>query len=287
MSLRVETFFDEPTFTATHLLADTASGRCAIVDPVLDYDPAAGRISHGAADRLISRVRELGLTLEWILETHIHADHLTALAYLKSALGGRSAVGAAVTTVQKTFAALFGAEPGFTADGRQFDQLLDDGESVALGELSVTALRTPGHTPACTTFLVDGSAFVGDTIFMPDFGTARCDFPGGDAATLYRSIRRILGLPEATRLYLCHDYKVSGRDRFAWETTVAEERRGNIHVRDGIDEAAFVALRRERDAGLPLPRLILPSVQVNMRAGQLPPADANGTHYLKIPLNRL
>lgn len=285
--LSVTTFFDEATFTATHVAEDTETGRCAIIDPVLDYDPASGRTAHRSADKVIAHVRDRGLTVEWVLETHVHADHLTAAPYLKTELGGHSAIGERVTVVQKTFAGLFHAEESFIPDGRQFDRLFADGESFQVGGLPARVLHTPGHTPACVTYVIGDAAFVGDTLFMPDYGTARCDFPGGDAQALYRSVRRILALPPETRMFLCHDYKAPGRSVFQWETTVAAQRRDNLHVRDGIGEEAFVAMRRIRDAGLAMPALILPSVQVNMRAGDLPPPEANGVRYLKIPLNVL
>ena len=291
--LLVESFFDEATSTFSHLVLDRSTGQCALVDSVLDYDPKSGRTRTTGAERLVARVRELGAQVQWLLETHVHADHLSAAPWLQAQLGGRIAIGAQITTVQKTFGALFHAEPGFARDGSQFDHLFQDGETFAIGSLNATALHTPGHTPACMTYLVDDSdhggeraAFVGDTLFMPDYGTARCDFPGGDAATLFRSVRRVLALPEDTRLYLCHDYRPGGRP-LAHVSTVAEQRAGNVHVHDGIAEADFVAMRRARDATLDMPVLILPSVQVNMRAGHLPPAEANGVSYLKIPLNAL
>jgi glyoxylase-like metal-dependent hydrolase (beta-lactamase superfamily II) len=225
--------------------------------------------------------------VEWILETHAHADHLSAASYLKQKLGAKVAIGAAIGRVQKTFAGLFNFEAGFAPDGHQFDRLLAEGDTFRIGALEGRAMHTPGHTPACLTYAIGDAAFVGDTMFMPDYGTARADFPGGDAATLYRSIRRILDLPPATRLFLCHDYKAPGRDRFVWETTVAEQRRANIHVHDGVGEAEFVAMRTKRDAALAVPHLLLPSIQVNVRAGEMPPAEANGTAYIKIPINRL
>jgi glyoxylase-like metal-dependent hydrolase (beta-lactamase superfamily II) len=287
MSPVVTTFFHEPTFTATHVVREPAGPAAAIVDPVLDYDAAAGRTSTKSADALVAFVQERGLAVTWILETHAHADHLSAAAYLRDKLGAKVAIGAEIGRVQKTFAGLFHFEPGFKTDGSQFDRLFKDGDTFRIGALEARVLHTPGHTPACVTYLVGDAAFVGDTIFMPDYGTARADFPGGDAATLYRSIRRVLDLPPETRLFLCHDYKAPGRERFRWETTVAAERAGNIHVRDGITEAEFVAMRTRRDAGLAVPNLLFPSVQVNIRAGKLPPPEANGTAYLKIPLNRI
>ncbi|MGE5517849.1 MAG: MBL fold metallo-hydrolase [Bacteroidota bacterium] len=283
----VTTFFDEATFTATHVVEDPDTRRCAVVDPVLDYDPASGRTSTRSADRVIAHVRERGLSVDAILETHVHADHLTAAPYLKAQVGGHTVIGDNVTVVQQTFAKLFNAESGFATDGRQFDQLVRDGETFSLGRLTVSVLHTPGHTPACVTYVIGDAAFVGDTLFMPDFGTARCDFPGGDATTLYRSIRRILDLPGETRVFLCHDYRAPGRTDFRWETTVADQRRANVHIHDGVTEADFTAMRTGRDATLAMPALILPSVQINMRAGALPPPEENGISYLKIPLNAL
>ncbi len=283
----VTTFFDEATFTATHVVRDPTGSAVAIVDPVLDFDPASGRTSTRSADALIAYVQERGLKAEWILETHAHADHLSAAGHLRRALGAKVAIGAEIGRVQQTFARLFNFEPGFATNGSQFDRLFNDGDAFRIGALEARVMHTPGHTPACVTYVIGDAAFVGDTLFMPDYGTARADFPGGDAATLYRSIQRILHLPPETRLFLCHDYKAPKRERYAWETTVAAERRNNIHVRDGISEDAFVVIRRQRDAALAAPRLLFPSVQVNVRAGALPPPEANGTAYLKIPLNRL
>lgn len=283
----VEAFFDEPTFTVTYVVSDPKTGTCAIVDSVLDYDPNSGRTSTASAERVVDYVRRNNLSVEWILETHVHADHLSAAPYLKEALGGRTAIGFNVTAVQKTFASLFNAEPTFAADGSQFDHLFQDGETFSIGSMEATAIYVPGHTPACMFYLIGDAGFVGDTLFMPDYGTARCDFPGGDARQLYQSIQRIFALPDATRLFMCHDYKAPDRDEFQWETTVGEQRRSNIHVHDDIAEDTFVAMRTSRDATLDMPRLILPSVQVNMRAGELPPPEDNGTRYLKIPLNVL
>ena len=281
----VTAFFDEPTFTYSYVVSDPESGRAAIIDSVHDYDPASSRTSTGSADEIIAHVTAKGLKIDWILETHVHADHLSAAPYLKEKLGGRTAIGFNVTAVQDTFGKLFNVEPDFSAGGDQFDRLFQDGERFSIGGLQVTALHTPGHTPACMTYVIGDAAFVGDTLFMPDFGTARCDFPGGDARVLYQSIRKIFALPDDTRLFMCHDYKAPGRDYFAYETTVGAEKRDNIHVHDGISEDAFVAMRTERDAQLDMPRLILPSVQVNMRAGELPPAEDNGVRYLKIPID--
>ncbi|MCB1914677.1 MAG: MBL fold metallo-hydrolase [Rhodocyclaceae bacterium] len=288
--LQIEGFYDQTTGTVSYLALDRANGRCALVDPVLDFDHRSGRTATTGVDRLIARVAELGAQVEWILETHAHADHLSAAPYLRGKLGGRIAIGAQITAVQRVFAELFHAGPDFATDGSQFDHLFADGETFSIGSLRCRAIHTPGHTPACMSYLVDHdetlSAFVGDTLFMPDYGTARCDFPGGDARSLYRSIRRLLALPPETRLCLCHDYRPDGRPA-AWLTTVAEQRRDNVHVHDDVGEDDFVAMRTARDAGLDMPTLMLPSIQVNMRAGQLPPAEANGTRYLKIPLDRL
>jgi len=285
-SPEITALFDEATNTVSYIVADPATKTAAVVDSVLDFDPKSGRTSTASADRLIATVREKGLTVAWLLETHMHADHLTAAPYLKEKLGGRIAIGARIGEVQKTFGAVFNAEPGFAVDGRQFDHLFADGERFRIGMLEARALHTPGHTPACMTYVMGDAAFIGDTLFMPDYGTARADFIGGDARALYRSIRRILDLPGETRLFTGHDYAPGGR-AFAWESTVAEQRAANIHVHDGVDEDAFVAMRTARDATLDFPRLILPSVQVNMRAGHMPPAEDNGVRYLKIPIDRL
>ncbi len=284
---QVKSFFDEATYTATHVVIDPASKHAAIVDSVLDYDPKSGRTSADSASALIAFVEAEGLTIDWLLETHVHADHLTAAPYLQERLGGRIAIGEQVSTVQKTFKTVFNAEASFATDGGQFDRLLKDGETFAIGELQARVMATPGHTPACSTYLIGDAAFVGDTLFMPDFGTARCDFPGGDARQLYRSIEKILNLPPETRLFLCHDYKAPGRDVFVWETTVDAQRKKNKHVHDGIEEDTFVAMRSRRDKELDMPVLILPSVQVNMRAGRKPPPEDNGVSYLKIPLDVL
>lgn len=285
MSPEIVAFFDPATSTYSYVVSDPASKRCAIIDPVLDYDPAAGRISLDNAERLIAHVHEQGLTVDWLLDTHVHADHLSAAAHLKHQLGGRLAIGERVTLVQDNFAKLFNAGSEFATDGRQFDQLFRDDERFSIGVIPARALHTPGHTPGCMTYLIGDAAFVGDTLFMPDYGTARCDFPGGDARSLYRSIRRLFELPGETRMFMCHDYKAPGRDHHLYQTTVAEQRADNVHVHDGIDEEAFVAMRRARDAELNMPALILPSVQVNMRGGELPPAEDNGIRYLKIPVD--
>ncbi|RAO76569.1 MBL fold metallo-hydrolase [Dyella jiangningensis] len=281
----VKAFFDESTNTFSYVVWDPSTRMAAVIDSVLDYDAASGRIRHDSADAMIGFIESNGLTLEWVIDTHVHADHLSAAPYVKSRLGGRLAIGEHIREVQRVFGELFNAGPAFSRDGSQFDHLFKDGERYTLGSIDAVALHTPGHTPACMTHVIGDAAFVGDTLFMPDYGTARCDFPGGDARTLYRSIQRIFALPPSTRVFLCHDYKAPGRDVFSYETTVAQELSGNVHVREGIDEQAFVQLRESRDATLPVPRLLLPSVQVNMRAGQLPAADDNGISYLKIPLN--
>jgi len=287
MNPDVRAFFDEATNTASYVVADAAAKACAIVDPVLDFDPASGRTHHASADGMAAFVRDNELAVQWILETHVHADHLSAAPFLKKSLGGHTAIGAGVTEVQSAFGEIFNAGDDFRRDGSQFDRLLGDGDELDIGGLRLRAMSTPGHTPACMTYVVGDCAFVGDTLFMPDFGTARTDFPGGDARTLYRSIQKIFGLPPETRLFMCHDYKAPGRDEFRWETTVAEERESNIHVHDGVSEAEFVEFRTNRDAGLSMPRLLLPSVQVNMRAGAMPPPEDNGVSYLKLPIDKL
>ncbi|MBH2033237.1 MAG: MBL fold metallo-hydrolase [Pseudomonadales bacterium] len=287
MQPQVEAFFDPATFTYSYVVTDPTSKRCAIIDSVLDYDPAAGRTSCKSADRLIAYVREQQLQVDWLLETHVHADHLSAAPYLKRELGGQLAIGENITVVQNTFGKLFNAGTEFATDGRQFDHLFKDGDRFQVGTIEARVIHTPGHTPACMTYLIGDAGFVGDTLFMPDYGTARCDFPGGDARTLFQSIRKLFTLPDETRLFMCHDYKAPGRDDFRFQTSVAEQRAHNVHVHEGIGEADFVAMRSARDATLGMPTLILPSVQVNMRAGQLPPAEENGTRYLKIPLDVL
>lgn len=286
-AVEVHSIFDEATFTATHILSDPATGKAAIIDSVLDFDPASGRTSTASADKAIAHVEARGLNVEWLLETHVHADHLSAAPYLKEKLGGALAIGRHILTVQQTFGGIFNEGPAFARDGSQFDRLFADGDRFRVGSVDAIALHVPGHTPADMAYVIGGVAFIGDTLFMPDYGTARADFPGGDARTLFRSIRRLLSLPGETRLYLCHDYKAPGRDEFVWETTIADERAHNIHVHDGVDEDAFVAMREARDATLGMPRLILPSIQVNMRGGHFPEPEANGTSYLKLPLNRL
>ena len=287
MKPEIRAFFDEATFTVSYVVTDPETRRCAVIDSVLGFDPASGRTRKDSANAIIAYVREQNLTLEWVLETHVHADHLSAAPYIKQQLGGRLGIGFNITVVQDTFGKVFNAGTEFARDGRQFDHLFADGESFRIGNIEAKALHTPGHTPACMTYLVGDAAFVGDTLFMPDYGTARCDFPGGDARQLYRSIRRIFALPPETRLFLCHDYKAPGRNEYRWETTVEAERKANIHVHDGVTEDEFVVMRTRRDATLDMPRLILPSVQVNMRAGHLPPAEDNGTRYLKLPIDAL
>lgn len=282
----IEAFFDEPTFTVTYLVSDPATGRAAIIDSVRDYDHKSGKAATRSADHVLDRARKRGLAIDWILETHAHADHLTAAPYLKSKTSAKVVIGEHIRAVQKIFKGVFNALD-ISEDGREFDRLVRDGERLPLGSLEIEVMHLPGHTPADVAYRIGDAVFVGDTIFMPDYGTARADFPGGDAATLYRSIRRLLSLPGETRLFMCHDYKAPGRDRFAWESTVADERARNVHVHDGVDEAAFVALRTKRDATLAAPVLLLPSVQVNIRAGNLPPPEANGVNYLKIPVRMI
>lgn len=286
MSPNVRAFFDKATGTVSYVIYDAAGGTAAIVDPVLDYDPRSGRTRTASAEQIIAYVRAEKLRVEWILETHAHADHLSASQYLRDALGGRIAIGERIREVQGTFKRIFNLEPDFPVDGSQFDVLLADDEIFTIGTLAAQALLVPGHTPADLAYRIGDAVFVGDTLFMPDVGTARCDFPGGDAHTLYRSIRKLLSLPPATRVFICHDYPPAGRE-VQWETSVAAQRERNIHVHDGVSEAAFVAMRTARDRSLDMPVLILPSVQVNVRAGRLPPPEANGISYLKIPLNAL
>ena len=280
---RVHAQFDEATHTVSYVVWDPATRRAAIIDPVLDYDHRTGRVSHRSADDLLGFVADQGLSVDWVLETHAHADHLSAAPYLKEKTGAPIGIGAHITEVQRTFAPVFGLDD-VSGDGREFDRLFRDGETIAIGGLQVEVMHTPGHTPACVSYRIGEAVFVGDTLFMPDYGTARADFPGGDARTLYRSIHRLLALPDATRLYLCHDYKAPGRDHFAWETTVGEEKTRNIHVGGGVDETSFVAMREARDATLAAPVLLLPSLQVNIRAGRLPDPDRDGRRFLRIPL---
>ncbi|PJL00816.1 MBL fold metallo-hydrolase [Stenotrophomonas maltophilia] len=283
----VKTFFDPATFTASHVVRDPQSSACAIIDSVLDFDMPSGRTSTGSASALVRYIRDEGLRVEWLLETHAHADHLSAAPWLQQQVGGKLAIGEHITTVQDTFGKVFNAGAEFKRDGSQFDHLFADGAEFTVGNLQATALHVPGHTPACLAYVIGDAVFPGDTLFMPDYGTARCDFPGGSARQLYRSIQRLLALPDESRVFLCHDYKATGRDRFAWETTIGAERTANIHVHEGVTEAMFVEMRENRDATLPMPRLILPSVQVNMRAGHLPEPDDNGVRYLKLPVDLL
>ena len=283
----VKAFFDENTNTVTYVVSDPVGKVCAVIDPVLDFDQASGRLSTASADEVLEYVSEQHLEVAWILETHAHADHLSALQHLKKKTGGRTAIGRFITRTQAIFKGIFNLGDEFQADGKQFDRLLDDGDELELGRLRIHVMHTPGHTPACLAYLIGDVAFVGDTLFMPDFGTARVDFPGGDAATLYRSIQRIFELPADTRLFMCHDYKAPGRDQYAWESTVHEQRTNNIHIHAGTSEQEFIEFRTQRDAKLAMPKLILPSIQVNIRAGCMPPADDNGVVYLRLPLDTL
>jgi len=281
----IASFFDPATFTVTYVVRDPATREAAIIDPVLDFDPNSGRTATASADAVIEYVNSHNLKVTWLLETHAHADHFSAAPYLQERLGGTIAIGEHITAVQAVFGKLFNAGPEFAHDGSQFDVLFKDGDTFSIGALPVTVLHVPGHTPACIAYIVGEAVFVGDTMFMPDYGTARADFPGGNARTLFRSLRRILSLPHETRLFMCHDYLPKGRSEYVWETTVAAEREGNVHAHYGVTEDEFVAMREARDATLGMPRLILPSVQVNMRAGHLPPPDDNGVIYLKLPVN--
>jgi len=287
MTPDVTAFFDEPTNTISYIIRDPAGSACAIIDSVLDFDHASGRTDTTAADRIGSFVREHDLEVAWLLETHVHADHLSAAPYLQEQLGGKIGIGDQITAVQEVFGKVFNAGTEFERDGSQFDQLFKEQDRFAVGGLTAFVLHTPGHTPACLTYVIGDAAFVGDTLFMPDFGTARCDFPGGSADMLWESIQKVLSLPDETRLFLCHDYKAPGRDEYAWETTVAEQKARNVHVGGAKTKEEFVKLREERDAKLGMPKLIIPSIQVNMRAGRMPPADGNGKIYLKVPVNGL
>ena len=282
--LHIESYFDEPTNSVSYLVADAASGNAAVIDPLLDFDAASGTIATTSADRLLSTAAERGWTIDWLLETHAHADHLSAANYLRDKTGAKVAIGRGIGEVQRSFAPLFDAGD-VQPDGGDFDRLLDDGDRLPLGELEIEVIATPGHTPACVSYRIEDAVFVGDTLFMPDYGTARCDFPGGDARQLYRSMQRILSLSPDTRVFLCHDYKAPGRDVFAWETTVGEERDRNVHVAGGVAEDDYVAMREQRDATLKAPKLLFPAIQVNIRAGRLPPADATGRRFLQIPLD--
>ena len=282
----VTAFFEKDTNTVSYVVKDPHSDACAVIDSVMDIDYAAGRIAYESADQIIAFIQAHGLRLEWLIETHVHADHLSAAPYIQGKLGGKIGIGENITIVQETFGKVFNEGTEFQRDGSQFDRLFKDGDSYSIGGMTAFAMHTPGHTPACMTHVVGDAAFVGDTLFMPDGGSARADFPGGDARTLYRSIRRVLALPPEVRLFMCHDYGPNGRD-IRWETTVAEQRAHNIHVRDGIDEDEFVKMREARDATLDMPKLIIPSLQVNMKAGALPQPDDNGKRYLKVPLDTL
>ena len=283
MGAEIRAFFDEPTNTVSYLVWDAQSRRGVAIDPVLDYDCASGSVDDDSVNELVKAAEELGVTIEWVLETHIHADHLSGAPLIKARTGARIAIGEHVREVQNIFRPIFGADD-VKADGGDFDRLLKDGERLAIGGLDIEVMHTPGHTPACVSYRIGNSVFVGDTLFMPDYGTARTDFPGGCAHQLYRSIRKLLSLPPETRLFMCHDYKAPGRDQFAWETTVEEERRHNKHVHEGVGEDEFVAMRLERDKTLQTPRLLIPSIQVNMRAGRFPPADEHGVRYLRVPV---
>lgn len=280
----VEAFFDEATFTVSYVVRDPATNRAAIIDPVLDFDPASGRTSTTSADRIVSYAKEHELTIDWILETHVHADHLSGAPYIQRELGGQTAIGGGVTAVQTTFKKVFNLQE-LSTDGSQFDRLFSDGDTFDVGNIGARVITTPGHTPACVTYVIGDTAYVGDTLFMPDFGTARTDFPGGSATQLYHSIQKILALPADTRLFMCHDYKAPGRDEYAWETTVATQHDSNIHINKNVTEAEFVAMRDGRDRQLGVPKLLLPAIQVNVRAGKLPAPESNDVRYLKIPLD--
>jgi glyoxylase-like metal-dependent hydrolase (beta-lactamase superfamily II) len=286
MQVSVESFYDKATSTISHVVVEPNGRHCAVIDSVLDYDQASGRTGTLSADAVVRHVRDRNLTVDWILETHAHADHLSAAQHLKRQVGGRIGIGARITEVQRIFKEVFNLERTFNTDGAQFDHLFEDGETFLIGRQEARVMYTPGHTPACATYVIGEAAFVGDTLFMPDGGSARADFPGGDARTLYRSIQRVLALPRETRLFMCHDYGPNGRD-IQWETTVGDEIDHNIHVGHGTDEDTFVAMREARDATLSMPKLIIPALQVNMRAGQLPPKDSDGKTYLKVPVNGL
>jgi glyoxylase-like metal-dependent hydrolase (beta-lactamase superfamily II) len=283
----VQAFFDEATNTVTYVVTEQNGKACAVIDSVLDFDYASGHTDTRSADAVIAYIQDKGLHLEWILETHVHADHLSAAPYIQERLGGKIGIGDQITTVQNTFGKIFNEGTRFQRDGSQFDQLFREGDKFDIGQLRGEVLHTPGHTPACLTYVIGDAAFVGDTLFMPDFGTARCDFPGGSAEDLFDSVQKIMSLPDETRIFVCHDYKAPGRDDYAWETTVGEQKAFNVHVGAGKSRDDFVAMRNQRDATLAMPRLIIPSLQVNMRAGQMPEAEDNGTSYLKVPINGL
>ncbi|PTE13331.1 MBL fold metallo-hydrolase [Pseudogemmobacter blasticus] len=287
MSPAVHAFFDEATNTITYLVRDPEGRACAVIDSVLDFDYASGRTDTRSADAVIAFIRDNDLALEWVLETHVHADHLSAAPYIQERLGGQIGIGDRITVVQETFGKIFNEGTRFQRDGSQFDRLFRDGDSLMIGQMRANVLHTPGHTPACLTYVIGDAAFVGDTLFMPDFGTARCDFPGGSAETMWESIQKILSLPEQTRIFVGHDYKAEGRDHYAWETTVGDQKRLNRHIGAGKSREDFIALRQARDATLAMPRLIIPSLQVNMRAGQMPEPEENGKSYLKVPINGL
>lgn len=286
-SPRIQAFFDEATNTLTYVVRDPQGSACAVIDSVLDFDHASGRTDTRSADAVVDYVRAEGLTVEWLLETHVHADHLSAAPYLQERLGGRIGIGERITEVQETFGKIFNEGTRFQRDGSQFDRLFRQGDSFMIGQMRGDVLHTPGHTPACLTYVIGDAAFVGDTLFMPDFGTARCDFPGGSAAVMYDSVQKILSLPDSTRIFVGHDYKAPGREVFAWETTVADQKAHNVHIGAGKSLESFVALREARDKTLSMPRLIIPALQINMRAGHLPEPEANGTSYLKMPVNGL
>ncbi len=283
----VKTFFDQASNTFSYIVQDPNSNACAIIDSVLDFDYASGHTNFKSADEIIAYIQAKGLTVEWILETHAHADHLSAAPYLQQKLGGKIAIGQHITVVQQTFGKIFNAGTAFERDGSQFDRLFQENDEFQIGQLTAKVIHTPGHTPACLSYLIGDAVFVGDTLFMPDYGTARCDFPGGDAAVLYQSVQKLLALPDETRMFLCHDYLPAGRSHYVNQTTVGEQRRNNIHIREGISAQEFIAMRNARDATLAMPTLIIPSVQVNMRAGQMPPAEEDGQIYLKVPINCL
>ena len=281
----VEAFFDETTFTASYVVYDPSTKDAAIIDSVLDFDHAAGRTSFKSADKIIAYVNERGLKVQWVIETHAHADHLSAAPYLQEKLGGKLAIGSAILTVQDVFGKIFNEGTEFQRDGSQFDRLLNDGDVLMIGDIPLIAMHVPGHTPADMAYVIGDALFTGDTMFMPDYGSARADFPGGDARQLYRSVERLLKLPDETRVFLCHDYKAPNREEYVWETTILAERTGNVHFHEGVGEDEFVEMRTQRDATLAMPKLILPSIQVNMRGGRLPDPEDNGTSYLKLPLN--
>jgi glyoxylase-like metal-dependent hydrolase (beta-lactamase superfamily II) len=287
MSPHVQAFFDEATNTVSYIVSDPEGRAAAIIDSVFDFDYASGRTDTASADAIIDHVQREGLEVAWILETHVHADHLSAAPYLQERLGGRIGIGEKITVVQDTFGKVFNEGTEFQRDGSQFDQLFREGDSFHIGQMRGDVIHTPGHTPACLTYVIGDAAFVGDTLFMPDYGTARCDFPGGSAEMMFESVQKILSLPDETRIFVCHDYKAPGREEYAWETTVGEQKARNVHVGSGMSKEQFVKMRTERDAGLGMPKLIIPSLQVNMRAGQMPPADSQGDVFLKVPVNKL